>query len=187
MTFPSSCAWEPQSKHALTLEAQYRMNLKKIAFWGSYELTVLFHYQWSPYKSTVIWKGIATDGVVSEEAKKWARHWCGWLFSARWLARNHNKEAALHSLFKQWHVEKTTWRSADMLTLHKSQKQDLFWRTDHGSLLGSYVKWVASQKPLLLFPSWIAASHCCSYPSSLSGMVPDMVWGSPEGVHAALT
>lgn len=172
------------------------MNLEKTAFLGSCELTVLRHYQWSPYKPTTIWKGITTAGGVSEESKKWARHWCGFSQHANWPETITRRLHYVHCLsihcLNRYHstilqVEKTTWRSADMLTLHKSQKQNLFWRTDHGSLLGRYVKWVASQKPLLLFPSWIAAPRCCSYPSSLSSMVPRMVWGSTEGVHAALT
>lgn len=46
------------------------MNLEKTAaFLGSYELIVLHHYQWSPYKSTIIWKGITAAGVVSGKSK----------------------------------------------------------------------------------------------------------------------
>lgn len=56
---------------------------------------------------------------------------------------------------------KNNLRSADVLTLHKSRKQNSFWRTDHGSLLGRYVKRVTSQKPLLLF-STLELLHCCT-------------------------
>lgn len=85
------------------------MNLeKKAAFGESYEPIVLHHYQWSPYKSTIIWKGITAGGGVSGESKNGPGTDVGGF--SQHATQPEIVTGRMHhvTLFKQWPVEKTT-------------------------------------------------------------------------------
>lgn len=182
-------AWEPRSKHALTLEAQHRMNLEKTAaFWGELWtdcptlLPIISLQDHCHLKRHHCW------WCCQQRVQKQTRHGCGWLFSAWPLARNRNGEDASHWLLK--HVEKNPWRSVDMLALHKSHKQNLFWihsfTPEKIHKVGSKAETSADTfhpGVTALLHSTAAATPACqaAWCQALG------LWGSPKGEHAALT